>query len=89
MFFTILIRPFVSIRQTIRDCAIVFCFSVLSGLLLEYWSDILGESVRTGISGICGFFAVRIYEIIIALTTHVKEHPEQITGAVTEKLDRK
>lgn len=78
MFFTILIRPFVNVRTTIRDCAIVFCFSVMSGLLLEHWADILNESVRTGISGVCGFFAVRIYEVLIALMEHAARNPEKI-----------
>ena len=81
---TMLVRPFVCIKQTIRDAVIVFVFTVLTGLLLENWKDVLEESVRTGISGVCGFFAVRIYEIIIALLDKAKENPESIFSKFKE-----
>lgn len=70
---TILIRPFVSIRQVIRETIITFLFSFLCGLLLEYFD--FGIPLKCGISGVIGLFATLIYEIFIKLLTQVKENP--------------
>ncbi len=83
--FVVLIRPYISIKQLIHDASIVFIFTVLSGLLLEQWADFMNESVRTGISGVCGFFAVRIYEIADVILTKVKENPGKIIKAIKKK----
>ena len=49
---TMLIRPFISVKQTIRDMAITFLVSMLSGLLMEYVD--IPVSVKFGFSGVCG-----------------------------------
>ena len=73
---TVLVKPFVSWKKTIRDIILSFVFSMLCGLLLEYWQ--IPYAVKVGISGTCGLFAVRIYEIINIFFTKVEQHPEQI-----------
>lgn len=77
---TMMIRPFVSVKQTIRDCSITFIFSMLAGLLLEYWD--IPYAVKAGISGVCGFFAVRLYGIAISFLTKVEENPDIIIDKV-------
>jgi hypothetical protein len=78
----VIIRPYISIKQLVRDALIVFVFTVLSGLLLEQWADFMNESVRTGIAGVCGFFAVRIYEIAVAILTKLKNDPDKVIDAI-------
>lgn len=78
MFFTLIIRPFVSIRQSIRDSVIVVVFSVMAGLILENWNEALNEQVRTGITALVGFYSVRLYEISVVMLGKVKENPEYI-----------
>ena len=34
---TMIIRPFISVKQTVKECLITFIFSMLAGLLLEYF----------------------------------------------------
>lgn len=75
-FIVMIIRPFISVKQTIREVMIVFIVTVLSGLLLEQWREFMNESVRTGIAGVCGFFGVRIYDILVVIFQRVKENPE-------------
>lgn len=58
---TIMIKPFISIRQSIRDMLITFIVSMLSGLMAEYMD--IPMPVKYGISGVCGLFAVRLYMI--------------------------
>lgn len=77
---TMIIRPFVNVKQTIRDCLITFIFSMLTGLLLEYWE--IPYAVKAGISGVCGFFAVRLYSIAISFLTKVEENPDIIIDKV-------
>ena len=71
---TVLIKPFVSWKRAIRDIILSFIFSMLCGLLLEYWE--IPYAVKVGISGTCGLFAVRIYEIINIFFSKVEQHPE-------------
>lgn len=71
---TVLIRPFISIRHTLRDSAITFLVSMLSGLLCEYLN--IPDPVRYGLSGVCGLFAVRIYMIAEALLKKIEQDPE-------------
>ena len=77
---TMMIRPFISVRQTVKECLITFIFSMLAGLLLEYWE--IPYAVKAGISGVCGFFAVRLYGIAISFLSKVEENPDIIIDKV-------
>lgn len=79
---TAIIKPFICWKKTIRDLILSFIGSMLCGLLLEYWE--IPYAVKVGISGTCGLFAVKIYEVIESLLTNIKENPEKIL----EKLDK-
>lgn len=81
--FTALVRPFISIKQTIRDSVIVFVFTILAGVTLEGLD--ISPYFKLGFSGCVGFWAVRIYEIFKAIFTKVEENPEIILN----KLERK
>lgn len=82
---SMLIKPFVSIKQTIRDAVISFIFSMLAGLLLEYVD--IPYSVKVGLSGIVGLFAVRIYMIIESVLKKVEENPDVVIDKIKNKLD--
>lgn len=82
---SVLIKPFVSIKQTIRDAIISFIFSMLAGLLLEYVD--IPYSVKVGLSGIVGLFAVRIYMIIESVLKKVEENPDVVIDKIKNKLD--
>lgn len=75
--FTIIIKPFVSWKDTVRNAALTFIFSMLGGLCLEYMNDI-PPSVRCGLAGLCGFFAVQINDIILSVLKKVEEEPERL-----------
>lgn len=79
---TAVIKPFVCWKKTIRELVLAFLGSMLCGLLLEYWE--IPYAVKVGISGTCGLFAVKIYEVIESLLTNLKENPEKIIN----KLDK-
>ena len=81
--FTTLIRPFVSIRQTLRDSAIVFTFTILAGVIMEGFD--ISPYFKLGFSGCVGFWAVRIYEILKAVFTKIEKNPDIILN----KLERK
>lgn len=70
---TVVIRPFISIRQSLRDAAITFLFSMLSGLTFEYLD--VSDPVKYGLSGVCGLFAVRIYMIADSLLRQAEKDP--------------
>ena len=70
---TLLIRPFISVKQVIRDSIITFLFSFLCGLVLEYFD--MPVPVKCGISGIVGMFAIFLYEIAIKILKKVEENP--------------
>ena len=76
------VRPFISIKQKIRDILLTFTFSMLAGLLLEYWAIPFG--VKAGISGVCGLFGIWLYELIVALLLYLRKNPEK----VLKKLDK-
>lgn len=76
------VRPFVSIKQKIRDIILTFTFSMLAGLLLEYWAIPFG--VKAGISGVCGLFGIWLYELIISLLQYLRKNP----GEILKKLDK-
>lgn len=82
---SVLIKPFVSIKQTIRDAVISFIFSMLAGLLLEYVD--ISYSVKVGLSGIVGLFAVRLYMIIESVLKKVEENPDVVIDKIKNKLD--
>lgn len=82
---SMLIKPFVSVKQTIRDAVISFIFSMLAGLLLEYVD--IPYSVKVGLSGIVGLFAVRLYMIIESLLKKVEENPDIVIDKIKDKLD--
>ena len=70
---TIVIKPFISIKQTIRDMIITFIVSMLSGLMTEYMD--IPMPVKYGISGVCGLFAVRIYMIADTILKTAQKDP--------------
>ena len=70
---TIIIKPFISIKQSLRDMLITFIVSMLSGLLAEYID--IPQPVKYGISGVCGLFAVRLYMIIDTLLKTAQSDP--------------
>lgn len=73
---TALIKPFVCWKKTLKDSALVFTFSLLCGLLIQYWE--IPEAVKFGVSGVCGYFAVKINEVIEAILKRAKENPDKI-----------
>ena len=73
---TAIIKPFVCWKKTIRDLVLSFIGSMLCGLLLEYWE--IPYAVKVGISGTCGLFAVKIYEVIESILQRIKENPDEI-----------
>lgn len=81
--FTVLIRPFVSIKQTLRDSAIVFIFTILAGVIFEGFD--ISPYFKLGFSGCIGFWAVRLYEILCSLFVHLKENPDKIISKVERK----
>ncbi len=70
---TILIKPFISVRQSLRDMLITFIVSMLCGLLTEYMD--IPTPVKYGISGVAGLFAVRIYMIADSLLRSAEKDP--------------
>jgi hypothetical protein len=79
---TAIIKPFICWEKTIRDLVLSFLGSMLCGLLLEYWE--IPYAVKVGISGTCGLFAVKIYEVIESLLTNIKENPEKVIDKLKE-----
>ena len=70
---TLLIKPFISIRQSLRDMLITFIVSMLTGLLAEYMD--IPQAVKYGISGVCGLFAVRLYLILDTILKTAQKDP--------------
>ena len=79
---TLMIKPFVSIRQSLRDMLITFVVSMLSGLLVEYMD--IAQPVKYGISGVCGLFAVRLYMIADSILNTAAEDPLKFIKKVRE-----
>lgn len=73
---TTLIKPYMSLKQSLKEMIICFVFSVLGGLLLEYWN--IPYSVKAGLAGISGWFAVQINAIILVTLRKVEENPDII-----------
>ena len=80
---TAIIKPFVCWKKTIRDLVLSFIGSMLCGLLLEYWE--IPYAVKVGISGTCGLFAVKIYEVIESILQRIKENPDEIIDKLKEQ----
>lgn len=70
---TMLIKPFISVRQTLRDMLITFIVSMLCGLLAEYMD--IPTPVKYGISGVCGLFGVRLYNIADSFLRTAQKDP--------------
>ena len=81
--FMFAIRTYVSVRQSVRDTAIVFLFTVLSGIILENFD--VSEYLKVGLSGCVGFWAVEIYKIIFNVLNHVEKHPEIIVNKIIKR----
>lgn len=79
-----LIRPFVSIKQSLRDTVITFTVAVITGLLLNNIQG-MPYSLKVGLSSIAGLYAVRIYMIIDALLLTVEKNPEIIVDKVVHR----
>lgn len=77
---TAIIKPFVCWKKTIKDSVLVFTFSLLCGLIIQYWE--IPESVKFGVSGVCGYYAVKISEVIETILTRVKNKPEDILNNI-------
>ena len=73
---TTIIKHFICWKKTIRDLVLSFLGSMLCGLLLEYWE--IPYAVKVGISGTCGLFAVKIYEVIESILQRIKENPDKV-----------
>ena len=70
---TLAIKPFISIKQSLRDMLITFIVSMLAGLLAEYVN--IPQPVKYGISGVCGLFAVRLYMILDEILKRAQKDP--------------
>ena len=79
---TAMIKPFICWKKTIRDLILSFLGSMICGLLLEYWD--IPYAVKVGISGTCGLFAVKIYEVIEAILQRIKENPDEIINKLKD-----
>ena len=79
----IIIKPFISVKQTIRDMIITFIVSMLSGLLAEYMD--IPMPVKYGISGVCGLFGVRLYAIADSILKTAEKNPVDFIKKVKEK----
>ena len=79
---TAIIRPFICWKKTNRELVLSFLGSMLCGLLLEYWE--IPYAVKVGISGTCGLFAVKIYEVIEAILQRIKENPEEVIDKLSK-----
>lgn len=84
---TLLIKPFISIRQSLRDMTITFVVSMLCGLMTEYMD--IPMPVKYGISGVCGLFAVRLYMIADSLLKKAGEDPLKFLNAIKNNEPRK
>ena len=73
---TVSLRPFVSIKKTLRDATITFVFSMLSGLIIEYWE--IPFAVKAGVCGTIGFFGITLYNVLESILLNLKENPNII-----------
>lgn len=80
---TILIRPFISLKQILRDLAITFLVSFLCGLLLEHLD--ISVPFKCGISGTAGLFGVFIYNIIVKILKEVEKDPIHYIEEIKKK----
>lgn len=80
---TLIIKPFISIKQSLRDMLITFIVSMLAGLLAEYMN--IPQPVKYGISGVCGLFAVRLYMILDAILKSAQNDPLSFISSIKNK----
>ena len=83
---TILIKPFISVKQSLRDMLITFIVSMLSGLLVEYMD--MPVPVKYGISGVCGLFGVRLYMIADTMLKSAESDPFRFFDILSSKKPR-
>lgn len=83
---TILIKPFISVKQSLRDMLITFIVSMLSGLLVEYMD--MPIPVKYGISGVCGLFGVRLYMIADTMLKSAETDPFRFFDILSSKKPR-
>jgi len=79
----VLIKPIISIKQTLRDMAITFIVSMLSGLLVEYMN--IPTPVKYGLSGVCGLFGVRLYMIADSILKSAARDPFRFLNVIRGK----
>lgn len=84
---TLLIRPYVDLKTTLKEMAITFLFSMCSGLILVGLD--IPQPVRYGCAGMIGLFAVKLYLIIEKLLHTVEENPEKVIEHVKRLKDGK
>ena len=82
-FITLIIKPFISIRESLRDMLITFIVSMLAGLLAEYME--IPQPVKYGISGVCGLFAVRLYMILDTILKTAQKDPINFINNIKNK----
>ena len=80
---TLIIKPFISIRQSLRDMLITFIVSMLAGLLAEYMT--IPQPVKYGISGVCGLFGVRLYMILDTILKTAQKDPLHFFNIIKNK----
>lgn len=80
---TLMIKPFISVRQSLRDMLITFIVSMLCGLMAEYMD--IPVPVKYGISGVCGLFAVRLYMIADSLLKKAEQDPLHFLNTIKNK----
>lgn len=83
---TLLIKPFISIKQSLRDMLITFIVSMLTGLMVEYID--IPTPVKYGISGVCGLFAVRLYMILDKILKKAQDDPLNFIKDINNKEPR-
>ena len=84
---TVIIKPFISIKETLRDMLITFIVSMLSGLLAEYMD--IPQPVKYGISGVCGLFGVRLYMILDTILKTAQNDPLHFIEKIKNKEPQK
>lgn len=83
---TTIIRPFISIKQLLKDVTITFLVSFFCGLALEYFD--ISVPVKCGISGTMGLFAIFIYNIIARFLSQIGENPIHYLNWFKDKNDK-
>lgn len=78
-----IVRPFYSVFQLIRELVITFVISFLCGLGLEYFD--MPIPVKCAISGTSAVFAIFIYNIIAKILNQVEKDPLKAIKNIKDK----